>query len=209
MATKLASGTFLPDNQRAPFQWGAARLAEAGSYDFVIDDAWDTIFAPEGDFDHDKMITRDGLRKHALGLKLIVANECAQKGRSVYINMLKHDTFGANELLGFANLLGLNQKIAVNSGVDSSEPISPEPFIGLYFHADIEQATARDGSTYFRLVRGTYTPKLTMLNGETMPGNRGTVTIDREGKRSIGHYRKKHERDERDTRDKMEDDIPF
>lgn len=184
---------------------------QPGVYNFVVEEAWDSILAPEGSYDYERLQKKD-MRYIGLMGKVVGNND--QEGRHCAVDLyLNKDKNMQTSKWVLEEVL--NMEIDPDMQVD--EPMSVGEIVGQYFKSLVEMEKIGEGENE-RVI-----PKIAFFNIEKADekyadeNERRQLTLDQENESTVKHYeaeearrskREKSHAGEVDDDDEM-DDLPF
>jgi len=174
----------------------------AGTYIFVITNAWDSIKAPAGSYDASRG------RYIGLHVEVVGPSKSIQMGRIMPATKLWINSDKAqSQAKGVIERLGLS----IDPSVGAEDPLSVSEFVGRYFLGMVTEKPAREGSGNGQ--QDDETSGKRRFNFELSPFNitespegftnaLGVLTIDEENEISVKYYRDMEERSRKRSGDR-------
>lgn len=189
---------------------GGNQITEGGLYNFVIIEAWDSLFAPPGSRDYESLHGSKKLRH--IGFVAKVLDDGPQHDHTAIFQLYTHITEKEYDMLphtaGVLNSMGAR---AGDSSLTRETPLGIIEFVDLRFHAMIEMRDREGKPSY---------PNTSQFNMERVEKEFDNLETEREIRKateeeieiSKKHYEEWESRGQRRTESSEppgDDDIPF
>ena len=167
-------------NEVEPGSAGGMYVNESGTYVWLIEEAWDSLFALPGTKDYDQY---DG--KHFIGLfaKVVAPVDSPQCGKGLTIRIWANSDKAQSSAKGVFERLGLE----FAQDVAGDDPLSVSELVNRYFTGVAEWNYSRDesGKKYLNIA-----PWFITEPPEEFTNSIGELRADKENKISVEHYKR-------------------